>query len=121
METMFPLMRNVWIHYRIEPVQSSGLIATIETIGETMRDFVFHQAQARDSAFVFPKLRRLVRSWIAKRKLRRLEHLDDYLLNDIGLTRDDLRAGLRLPYDVDPIDEIARLRDQRMRRGVRGR
>ena len=86
-----------------------------------MRDYIFHQAQSRDSAVLFPKLRRLVRSWVAKRNLRRLEQLDDYMLNDIGLTRDDLRHAMRLPYDVDPIDEMARVREQRMRRGVRGR
>lgn len=80
-----------------------------------MRDYILHLAQSRDSAFVFPKLR----SWQAKRKLRRLETLDDYLLNDIGLTRDDLRYGLKLPADVDPIDELQRIREVRMRRGVR--
>lgn len=86
-----------------------------------MRDYILHLAQAQDSAFAFPKLRRLVRSWQAKRKLRKLQNLDDYLLNDIGLTRDDLRYGIRLPYDVDPIDELLRVRDQRIRKGVRGR
>jgi uncharacterized protein YjiS (DUF1127 family) len=86
-----------------------------------MRDYIFHQAQSRDRAFVFPKLRRLVRSWIAKRSLRRLETLDDYMLNDIGMTRDDLRHAMKLPYDVDPIEEMSRLRDQRMRRGLKSR
>ena len=84
-----------------------------------MRDYIFHQALSRDSTFVFPKLRRLVRSWLAKKNLKRLETLDDYMLNDIGLTRADLRFALRLPYDLDPIDEMARLREQRIRRGVR--
>ncbi len=84
-----------------------------------MRDYIFHLAHDRDSTFAFPKLRRIWRSWQAKRKLRKMQNLDDYLLNDIGLTRDDLRHGLRLPYDVDPIDELLRAREQRMRRGVR--
>jgi uncharacterized protein YjiS (DUF1127 family) len=84
-----------------------------------MRDYIFHQALSRDSTFVFPKLRRLVRSWFAKKNLRRLEQLDDYLLNDIGLARGDIRHALKLPYDIDPIEEMARLREQRIRRGVR--
>jgi uncharacterized protein YjiS (DUF1127 family) len=84
-----------------------------------MRDYILHQAEARDSTFAFPKLRRLVRSWLAKRSLRRLDHLDDYMLNDIGLTRDDLRFALRLPYDVDPIDEMNSIREKRMRKGIR--
>lgn len=86
-----------------------------------MRDYVFHQALSRDSAYVFPKLRRLVRSWLAKRNLKRLEQLDDYMLNDIGLSRADVRYALKLPYDVDPVDEMMRLQDQRIRRGVRTR
>lgn len=84
-----------------------------------MRDYILHQAEARDSTFAFPNLRRLVRSWLAKRSLRRLDHLDDYMLNDIGLTRDDIRFALRLPYDLDPIDEMNRVREDRMRRGIR--
>lgn len=85
-----------------------------------MRDYIFQQALSRDSAFVFPKLRRLVRSWIAKRSLKGLDRLDDYMLNDIGLTRADLRFIMRLPYDIDPLDEMTRIREQRMRKGVRG-
>ncbi len=84
-----------------------------------MRDYIFHQAHSRDSTFVFPKLRRLVRNWMARKKLRRLEQLDDYMLNDIGMSRGDLRHALRLPRDIDPIAEIERLREQRMRRGLR--
>ena len=84
-----------------------------------MRDYIFHQAHSRDRTFAFPKLRRLVRSWLAKKKLRRLEQLDDYMLNDIGMSRGDLRHALRLPYDIDPITEMERLRDQRIRRGIR--
>jgi uncharacterized protein YjiS (DUF1127 family) len=86
-----------------------------------MRDYIFHQALSRDSTFAFPNLRRLVRSWVAKRSLRRLEQLDDYMLNDIGMTRSDIRSALRLPYDVDPIDEVARIREQRFRKGIRSR
>ena len=84
-----------------------------------MRDYILHLAHNRDSAFAFPKLRRRWRSWQAKRKLRKFQDLDDYLLNDIGLSRDDLRFGLNLPYDVDPVDELLRVRERRMRRGVR--
>jgi uncharacterized protein YjiS (DUF1127 family) len=108
-----------FIHYKNEPVQSSVLIDTIETIGDAMRDYISSQAEFRDSAFAFPRLRRMLRSWLAKRQLRRLETLDDYMLNDIGLTRADLLHALRLPPDVDPIDEMTRVREDRMRRGVR--
>ena len=84
-----------------------------------MRDYILHQAQSRDSTFAFPKLRRLLNSILAKRQLRKLAALDDYLLNDIGLTRDDLRYGLKLPYDLDPAQELAAIQQERMARGVR--
>jgi uncharacterized protein YjiS (DUF1127 family) len=84
-----------------------------------MRDYIQMQAEMRDRAFAFPKLRRLVRNWLARRQLRGLMALDDYLLNDIGLTRDDLRFGLKLPRDVDPIDELIRVRKVELVRGRR--
>lgn len=84
-----------------------------------MRDYILHQAEARDQAFAFPKFRRVIRSWLAKRQLRRLEKLDDHILRDVGLTRDDLRYGLKLPYDVDPIAELMQFREQRATRGIR--
>jgi len=84
-----------------------------------MRDYVLHDARSRDSTFAFPKLRRMVRSFIAKRQLRQLAALDDYMLNDIGLNRDDLRYALRLPYDIDPAQELMTIQHERMARGVR--
>ena len=84
-----------------------------------MRDYVLHQAEFRDKAFAFPRLRRVVRNWFARRSLARLETMDDHILWDIGLTRDDLRHGRGLPLDVDPIAEIIRGRESRFSRGVR--
>lgn len=86
-----------------------------------MRDYILHQAESRDRAFAFPVLRRWFRSVVFKRQLRKLANLDDYLLNDIGLTRDDLRYGLRLPYDVDGVDAMETIRTRRMARGTRHR
>jgi uncharacterized protein YjiS (DUF1127 family) len=86
-----------------------------------MRDYILHQAQSRDSTFAFPKLRRWVRNWFAKRSVNALTKLNDYQLNDIGLTRGDLRRLMNLPYDVDPIEEMAMIRDLRAARGTRTR
>lgn len=85
-----------------------------------MRDYILTQSLARDRAFAFPKLRRMLRSWFMKRDLARLEGFDDYMLADIGLTRGDLRHLRRLPLDVDMTHEMERLRETRARRGVRG-
>ena len=84
-----------------------------------MRDYMLTQSLTRDSAFAFPKLRRMVRSWFMKRDLRTLERFDDYMLNDIGLTRGDLLHLRSLPLDVDLPYEMDRLREARSRRGVR--
>jgi uncharacterized protein YjiS (DUF1127 family) len=84
-----------------------------------MRDYVLTQSLARDSAVAFPKLRRMLRSWFMRRDLRTLERFDDYMLNDIGLTRGDLRHLRGLPLDVDLPHEMERLRESKSRRGVR--
>lgn len=83
-----------------------------------MRDYILHEAAFRDRAFAFPLLQRLVRNWLSRRYLRKLEEFDDYILSDIGLTRADLRHGQSLPHDVDPIAELTRFRD---RSAIRGR
>jgi len=80
-----------------------------------MRDLILTQSIARDSAFVFPKLRRMLRSWFVKRDLARLERFDDYMLSDIGLTRGALRHLRRLPLDVDLTHEMDRRRETRAR------
>lgn len=84
-----------------------------------MREYVRRQAEFHDGTFAFARLRRAFRNWLARRYLRRLEQLDDYILADIGLTRDDLTYGQRLPIEVDPIAELVRHRDTRVARGVR--
>ena len=78
-----------------------------------MRDYILTQSIARDSTFAFPKLRRMIRSWVLKRNLKALEALDAHLLDDIGLARDDLRHLHTLPLDVDLAEEYTRLRDPR--------
>jgi uncharacterized protein YjiS (DUF1127 family) len=85
-----------------------------------MRDYILSEAAFRDRAFVFPLLQRMVRNWLSRRYLRKLEEFDDYILSDIGLTRADLRHGQGLPRDVDPITELLRFRDRCSVKGRRG-
>ena len=85
-----------------------------------MRDYILTQSLSRDSAYYFPRLRRMLRSWFIKRDLRTLEGFDEYMLSDIGLTRGDLRHLRGLPLDIDMQHEMDRLRETRARRGVRG-
>ncbi len=87
--------------------------------GVTMRDYILNEAAFRDRTFAFPRLQRVIRNWFARRYLRKLEQFDDYILSNIGLTREDLRHGQSLPFEVDPIAELLRFRDRRSVRGQR--
>ena len=86
-----------------------------------MRDYIVEQANFRSRTYAFSWLRRVIRNWLSRRYLRKLEQFDDYLLSDIGLTRDDLRYGQSLPHDVDPIAELTQQRQRRSPRGTRHR
>lgn len=83
-----------------------------------MRDYILTESIARDSTFAFPKLRRMVRNWVFKRTLKALNQLDDHVLHDIGLARDELRHLTALPLDIDLLAELIRLRDLRARHGL---
>ena len=65
-----------------------------------MRDYVLTQAQSRQAYGVV----RVVRVWsqleIPSRS-GKIAELDDYLLNDMGLTRDVVQHLLSLPLTVD--------------------
>lgn len=54
------------------------------------------------------KVAALVRILLNRRVAGQLQHLSDHDLADIGLTRDDLRHGLSMPFTVDPTAELAR-------------
>ena len=53
------------------------------------------------------------RAWRSRRKLLVLSELDDHILVDIGISRDDVRWALDLPFMHDPALELER----RARRG----
>lgn len=76
-----------------------------------MRDYILTESIARDSTFVFPKLRRVVRNWMFKRTLKALQQLDDHVLSDIGLSRAEVSHLTDLPLEVDLMAELGRIRD----------
>ena len=73
-----------------------------------MRDYALFQAQFRARTYAMPRLHRWIANWRARRGLARLEEADDHLLDDIGVTREDVVSALRLPLDCDPVAEIYR-------------
>jgi uncharacterized protein YjiS (DUF1127 family) len=82
-----------------------------------MRELILHQAESHEGTFAFAAIRRMVVNWWKRRTLRKLQELDDHLLCDIGLTREELETALRLPLSIDRSWEFSRRR--RVRGGVR--
>lgn len=66
-----------------------------------MRDYVLNQAISQDEFGLVPFLRRTARNWKAKRRIAALADFDDYMLRDIGITRDEVQWAARLPLTVN--------------------
>jgi uncharacterized protein YjiS (DUF1127 family) len=62
-----------------------------------MRDYALHQAQIAGSLPGAGLLENLIRNWLARRAVRRLQDLDGHLLRDIGATTDDVRWAATRP------------------------
>jgi len=58
-------------------------------------------------------------TWNSRRKLATLSDMDDHLLFDIGLNRDDVRVALDLPFMQDPGVELQRRAARNRSRGWR--
>jgi uncharacterized protein YjiS (DUF1127 family) len=66
-----------------------------------MRDYVLTQSQSRQGFGCLTVVARMVRNWKHHRDLEKLLKLDDYLLRDMGLTRDVVLHLTSLPLTVD--------------------
>jgi uncharacterized protein YjiS (DUF1127 family) len=79
--------------------------------------------QAIESRF-FPRirplavLRTLISNWRKRRRLRSLQHMNDHMLDDIGLTRADVAATLSQPVTVDPVWDLERRARRRRNQSV---
>ena len=59
------------------------------------------------------------RGWNQRRQLKALSELDDHLLADLGVTREDVRWALDLPFSYDPGIELQRRALRNRARGWR--
>lgn len=66
-----------------------------------MRDYALNQAISTGEYGVVSFARRLVRNWKAKRRVAALGNFDDYMLQDIGITRDEVQWAAGLPLTVN--------------------
>jgi uncharacterized protein YjiS (DUF1127 family) len=69
--------------------------------GFAMRDYALSRAQSAEATGSASIVGRLIRNWRARRAVARLDLLDDRMLRDIGLTREDLRWASGLPLSVN--------------------
>jgi len=66
-----------------------------------MRDFAMNHAASYGEAGHESVLSRLVRNWLARRAVGRLEAYDDHMLQDIGVSRTDVEWAAGLPLSVN--------------------
>lgn len=81
-----------------------------------MRDYALNRALAAEATGSASLLWGLIRNWRARRAVYRLDRLDDHLLRDIGVTREDLSWAAGLPLSVNAAIELEE-RAARRRRG----
>ena len=74
--------------------------------------FIARQGYADEAGILIAALRiaqRTFRSWLNRRRIASLTEVDDHLLADLGLDRDDVRRALDLPFAQDPALELQRV------------
>ena len=61
------------------------------------------------TSLIWPKLSFMLANWRARKSLRELMYSDDWLLKDIGLTRNEVAWAMSLPLSVNPAEELNKL------------
>jgi uncharacterized protein YjiS (DUF1127 family) len=80
-------------------LRKNGFLGVLEDC--VMRDYALNQAISTGEYGVVSFARRLVRNWKAKRRIAALGNFDDYMLQDIGITRDEVQWAVGLPLTVN--------------------
>lgn len=66
-----------------------------------MRDYVMHRAEMLGETSGTGFLSRLYRNWRARGSVSKLADYDDYVLRDIGVTREEILWAASLPLTVN--------------------
>ena len=78
-----------------------------------MSDHTVSRAGSLGVADYVSGARQMASHWLKRRRLVRLQQLDDRMLNDIGLLREEVNAALGQPLTVDPVHDLNRRARQR--------
>ncbi len=71
-----------------------------------MTNHTLSQTRAIARTDIKPTIARRFRNWIARRKVRQLQDYDDNILDDIGVTRDEVAWASQLPLSVNAAHEL---------------
>lgn len=84
-----------------------------------MRDYALSRAASAEATGALSLFNGLLRNWLARRAVGRLDQLDDYLLRDIGVTREEVQWAARLPLSVNAALALEERATKRRRSGKR--
>ncbi len=77
-----------------------------------MKDYALHMAKTSENLSGHNVLARLWQNWQARKSVAKLEKLDDFMLRDIGLTRDQVLWAKLQPLNINAtlaLEECSRL------------
>ncbi|MCB1376892.1 MAG: DUF1127 domain-containing protein [Alphaproteobacteria bacterium] len=80
-----------------------------------MRDYALHHSASYGDIGTSSFVSRFIRNWRARRAVARLETFDDYMLRDIGVSRDEVRWAAGLPLTVNAALALEERSHQRRR------
>jgi uncharacterized protein YjiS (DUF1127 family) len=71
-----------------------------------MNDYAHHQAQVSGSLEGEGIISRLIHNFQARRTVKQLSQMDDYMLRDLGVTREDIYWAYSRPFYVNAANAL---------------
>jgi uncharacterized protein YjiS (DUF1127 family) len=78
-----------------------------------MRNYALYQAEFSGTLPGSGILTNVIENWRARKAVARLDRLDDFLLNDIGLSRSDIDKASRVPYSQNALVALQHIAGER--------
>ena len=84
-----------------------------------MHEYVCNEANQKYYGGWLGNLRRYTQNWLKRQMLKQVHELDDYLIKDLGMNRQEIADVLQLSLDFDPILELHRRSRAKVKKGWR--